>query len=139
MMHFKKNASSYAPAAAPFLLLFFAIILFVMALLFKKMETTAGGIITIAVYGFGPLLLLSYLTFHLIARPLSALTGRCFSSLPKNILNLLTGIIYGAAMGTLIVLCVGPTYRDTILIISIFIAIGIINWFSYLKLIEFKA
>jgi hypothetical protein len=139
MMHFKKNASSYAPAAAPFLLLFFAIILFVMALLFKKMETTAGGIITIAVYGFGPLLLLSYVSFHLIARPLAARTGRWLCSLPRNIFNLLIGTIYGAAMGTLIVLCVRPTYRDAVLIISFFIVIGIINWFSYRKLIEFKA
>jgi hypothetical protein len=138
MSHFTKHASSYAPAAAPFFIVCIAIILFVVAPLFEN-QVGVNGFITIALFGFSPLLLLSYILFYLIARPLGTLINRKLFSFSKIVLNLLTGTIYGAAIGAIIVICFNPKLLDAVMIFSFGIVVGIINWFSYCKLIELKA
>lgn len=143
MSHFKNNAKSYGPALSPILFLFLGVLVLMGGIIFEKAgvflekEINAAFIffVKLAVWGFGPLLILSYTAFHIIARPVATLLRRCLPSVHRILYDMLTGSVYGVIMGACISMCLKPTSLPGAISILLFgIIMGISNWLFYKKL-----
>lgn len=131
----------YAPAAGPVGLVLLTHIIAVPAhILFKssaQMNALAlvDSILTWSVYGFLPLLLLSYCCFHGVARSVARIVKQHWDTAPPMMLSLLPGVTYGAvaAMGFLILLRPGTEFV-ALVIFAVCLLIGMLNWFVYRQL-----
>ena len=91
-------------------------------------------LLTWAVFGFLPFLVLSYLAFFLAARPLADLLARRQASLPAAV-GFLPPAGYGVAIacGMFLLLRPGHWPGDLALLLCC-LAAGTLNWFLYLRL-----
>lgn len=139
--HVREHAAWYAPAVSAVAFFLFAHLLTLLAFFLMK----SGGmhqeqdvhkiIVTWAVYGFLPLLLCSYLCFFAVARPVTGLLARKCSFWTTTTMHLVTGAVYGAAIGlALLLLLVPDTWFNVLLVFCIGVATGEGNWFFYRKL-----
>jgi hypothetical protein len=142
MNHLKKNASSYAIGLLLSLFLLLCILIGVICSIlerFWKIPGFIGTIIVSYVYGYGILLIISYVSFHLVARPVAALMEHRFFSLHRIVQDLLIGTAYGAAIGTCIVMFFRSanaiSWIGTVLFLVFGLLVGILNWIIYRKLI----
>jgi hypothetical protein len=132
MEHLRKNAASYAPALAPFLLLFFGVLC---ALLFPDRKI-AGILATHAIYGFLFFLILSYLLFRFLARPLAGLAEHLSLLSQGSALDLSVGTIYGAVMATCLVSFLRITWQAAIVLFLSGMVAGNLNWLFYRRLVK---
>lgn len=140
LQHVRRHPRLYVPAGAPVLFLLLAHVLSLPVL-----ALTGGGgsegiglacrtLLTWAVFGFLPFLVLSYLAFFLAARPLADLLARRQASLPAAV-GFLPPAGYGVAIacGMFLLLRPGHWPGDLALLLCC-LAAGTLNWFLYLRL-----
>lgn len=138
LAHVRRHPLIYAPAVGPVVLVLLTHIIAVPAhILFKSSArinamTLVDSILTWSVYGFLPLLLLSYGCFHGVARSVAQMLKQQWDNAPPAVIGLLPGIAYGAvaAMAFLILLRPGSEYIE-LAIFTVCLLIGMLNWFVY--------
>jgi hypothetical protein len=136
--HVERHSWLYAPACAPVLFLLLAHMVSLPALVLTRVGGTEGvgaasrTLLTWAVFGFLPFLVLSYLAFFLVARPFATLLARRQFALPARTSDLLPAVGYGAtiAMGMFSLLRPGNWPGDLALLLCC-LAAGGLNWFLY--------
>ena len=139
--HVKKHPAAYAPAVAPVLLLLCAHVISIPAHMVLK---TAGlmqyqnvfdSMLTWGVYGFLPLVLVSYAAFHGVARPVASLLARKWPAMSATMFGLAPGAAYGvvAGIGFLALLRPGSEV-GTLLLLLFCLLTGIVNWLFYRKM-----
>ncbi len=139
--HVKKHPAVYAPAVAPVLLLLCAHVISIPAHMVLK---TAGlmqyqnvfdSMLTWGVYGFLPLVLVSYTAFHGVARPFAGLLARRWPAIPAAVFALAPGVAYGVVAGVGFLALLRPgSGVGTLLLLLFCLLTGIVNWFFYRKM-----
>ena len=141
LRHIKRHPLIYAPLAGPVLLVLLAHMIAVPAHILLKSSAhgeamaIVDAMLTWSVYGFLPLLLLSYASFHAVARPVVRILRQHWESAPPVAFNMLPGTAQGAiaGMGFLILLRPGSELAELVLF-GICLLIGMLNWFVYRRL-----
>nr|WP_320012903.1 hypothetical protein [uncultured Desulfobulbus sp.] len=135
------RVSWYVPAITPVCIFFlahlFTLVTFVLIRnhLVSVDEPLYASLVTWSVYGLFPLTLSSYVCFFLVARPVAPLLHRRFPLCPAMSLHLLVGSVYGATIGSslLVLLWTGNGWRALLLFIVGY-ACGLVNWQLYRRL-----
>ena len=147
MHHVKRHPLLYAPVSAPVLFLLLAHLVSLPAHILLKAtgllahQAFFDTMLTWSVYGFLPVVLGSYVSFHAVARPVAALIEQRQASLRESVplLFLLPGAMYGAVIGCGLLVLLRPGSSSGELVLFLFcLLIGMLNWFLYCQMAGIK-